>query len=77
MVQDFKIEPQLGHYCCELLGREGRSDEAREVIESMPIEPYASVWRALLSACRVNTNIKLAENIFAKLVELESMNSGN
>ena len=37
----------------------------------MLIKPDASVWRALLSACRVNYNTKLAENIFEKVVELE------
>ncbi|KAF5447795.1 hypothetical protein F2P56_033317 [Juglans regia] len=79
MVQDFKIEPELVHYGCvvDLLGRGGRLDEAREFIESMPIKPDASVWRALLSACRVNSDIKLAENIFEKLIELEPMNPGN
>ena len=79
MVQDFKIKPELAHYGCivDLLGRGGRLDEAREFVESMLIEPDASVWRALLSACRVNCDTKLAENIFEKLVELEPMNPGN
>jgi pentatricopeptide repeat protein len=79
MVKDFKITPELVHYGCvvDLLGRGGRLDEAREFIQSMPIEPDASVWRALLSSCRVNNDTKLAENIFEKLVELEPMNPGN
>ena len=79
MIQDFNITPELAHYGCvvDLLGRGGRLDEAREFIKSMPIEPDASVWRALLSACRVNYNTKLAQNIFEKLVELEPMNPGN
>ncbi|KAK7855816.1 pentatricopeptide repeat-containing protein [Quercus suber] len=79
MIQDFNITPELAHYGCvvDLLGRGGRLDEARESIKSMPIKPDASVWRALLSACRVNYNTKLAENIFEKLVELEPMNPGN
>ncbi|KAK7855817.1 pentatricopeptide repeat-containing protein [Quercus suber] len=79
MIQDFNITPELAHYGCvvDLLGRGGRLDEAREFIKSMPIKPDASVWRALLSACRVNYNTKLAENIFEKLAELEPMNPGN
>ncbi|XP_030507399.2 pentatricopeptide repeat-containing protein At2g13600 isoform X1 [Cannabis sativa] len=79
MVHDFKINPELVHYGCvvDLLCRGGRLNEAREFIESMPIEPDASLWRALLSACRLNSNIKLAANIFDKLVELEPMNAGN
>ncbi|XP_062084048.1 pentatricopeptide repeat-containing protein At3g57430, chloroplastic-like isoform X2 [Humulus lupulus] len=79
MVHDFKIKPELVHYGCvvDLLCRGGRLSEAREFIESMPIEPDASLWRALLSACRLNSDIKLAATVFEKLVELEPTNAGN
>ncbi|XWS73545.1 hypothetical protein CRYUN_Cryun02cG0138700 [Craigia yunnanensis] len=45
MVQDFNSTPQLAHYGCvvDLLGRVDSLDKAREFIESMPIEPAASV----------------------------------
>lgn len=79
MVHGFKIKPELVHYGCvvDLLCRGGRLKEAREFIESMPIEPDASLWRALLSACRDNSDTELAAIIFEKLVELEPMNAGN
>ncbi|KAL6138502.1 hypothetical protein ACLB2K_063784 [Fragaria x ananassa] len=79
MVYDLVITPELVHYGCvvDLLCHAGRLDEAREFIESMPIEPDASVWRALLNGCRVNSAVKLAGEIFKKLVELEPMNAGN
>lgn len=79
MIQEFKITPELIHYGCvvDLLCRGGRINEARQFIESMPIEPDATLWRALLSACRVNSDTKLAGIIFEKLVELEPMNAGN
>ncbi|KAI5603647.1 hypothetical protein BDE02_01G232700 [Populus trichocarpa] len=79
MVQDFKMIPALEHYGCvvDLLGRGGCLDEAREFINSMPIEPDASVWRALLSACRFHSNPKLASAIFENLVKLEPANAGN
>lgn len=79
MVHDLEIAPELVHYGCvvDLLCRAGRLDEAREFIELMPIEPDASVWRALLNGCRVNSAPKLAGAIFEKLVELEPMNAGN
>ncbi|KAM0990902.1 hypothetical protein ACFX13_009482 [Malus domestica] len=79
MVHDFKISPELVHYGCvvDLLGRAGRLDEAKEFIESMPIEPDASVWRALLNACRIHSATELVGTIFEKLVELEPMNAGN
>ncbi|KAI7982251.1 Pentatricopeptide repeat-containing protein [Camellia lanceoleosa] len=79
MVQDFCITPELVHYGCvvDMLGRAGCLDEAREFINLMPIAPDASVWRALLSACRVYSEIKLAKTVFEKLIELEPTNAGN
>ncbi|OMO94099.1 hypothetical protein COLO4_16529 [Corchorus olitorius] len=79
MIQEFRITPQLAHYGCivDLLGRAGRLDKARELIESMPIKPDASVWRALLSAYRDHGYTKDAKAIFDKIVELEPMNPGN
>ncbi|KAA8549749.1 hypothetical protein F0562_001233 [Nyssa sinensis] len=79
MVQDFYITPELVHYACvvDLLGRAGCLDEAREFITSMPIEPDASVWRALLSPYRVYSETKQAKIIFEKLIELEPTNAGN
>ncbi|XVF01723.1 hypothetical protein REPUB_Repub04eG0113200 [Reevesia pubescens] len=79
MVRDFNITPQLAHYGCvvDLLGRAGSLDKAREFIESMPIKPDASVWRALLSAYRDYRHTKEAKAIFEKIVELEPMNPGN
>ncbi|EOY32670.1 Pentatricopeptide repeat-containing protein [Theobroma cacao] len=79
MVHDFHITPQLAHYGCvvDLLGRAGCLDEARGFIESMPIKPDASVWRALLSAYRDHCYTKEAKAIFEKIVELDPMNPGN
>ncbi|XP_052184928.1 putative pentatricopeptide repeat-containing protein At3g13770, mitochondrial [Diospyros lotus] len=79
MVQDFFLIPELVHYGCvvDLLGRSGRLDEARKFISAMPIAPDASIWRALLSACRVYSETKLAKTTFEKLIELEPTNAGN
>ncbi|KAF8403820.1 hypothetical protein HHK36_011926 [Tetracentron sinense] len=79
MAQDYSIAPEVVHYACmvDLLGRGGHLDEAINFINSMPIEPDASVWRAMLSACRVYSEIKLARVVFEKLVELEPMGVGD
>lgn len=79
MMQDFGIAPELAHYGCmvDLLGRGGHLGEAVAFINLMPIEPDASVWRALLSSCQVKSNKELVETIFGKLVELEPSNPGN
>ncbi|KAL4377014.1 hypothetical protein GQ457_02G001090 [Hibiscus cannabinus] len=79
MIHYYNITPQLAHYGCvvDLLGRAGRLDKAKEFIESMPIKPDASIWRALLSAYRYHGYTKEAEAIFEKIVELDPMNPGN
>ncbi|KAL9248380.1 hypothetical protein vseg_021707 [Gypsophila vaccaria] len=79
MIYDFKITPMLIHYGCivDLLGRAGYIDEANTIIDSMPFEPDASVWRALLSACRAHTDPRLGITIFQRLVEIEPNNAGN
>ncbi|KAM1487109.1 hypothetical protein ACFX2I_001219 [Malus domestica] len=40
------LEPELEHYAClvYLLGRAGLFDEALNLINTMPTEPYAGVW---------------------------------
>lgn len=79
MAHDYNITPEVVHYACmvDLLGRAGSLDEASNLIHSMPVEPDASLWRALLAACRVFSNIKLARMIAEKLIELEPMNTGS
>ncbi|XP_068646153.1 putative pentatricopeptide repeat-containing protein At3g25970 isoform X2 [Aristolochia californica] len=44
----------------DLLGRAGCLDDAKALIESMPYEPDAMVWKSLLGACRIHGNIELA-----------------
>ena len=45
----------------DILSRSGLLQEAVKFIEKMPILPTASVWGALLRACRLHGNIELAE----------------
>ncbi|KAE8692201.1 Pentatricopeptide repeat-containing protein [Hibiscus syriacus] len=74
MTQDFGIVPTQEHYAClvDLLGRAGKIDDALSFIDSMPIEPGASVWGALLDACRMHRRVELAENVSDKLLPLET-----
>ncbi|KAK7342159.1 hypothetical protein VNO80_25102 [Phaseolus coccineus] len=68
----YNVDPGPTHYSClvDLLGRAGYLDEAYAVIESMKLEPNEDVWTALLSACRLHRNVKLAEISAQKLFEL-------
>ncbi|KAK4285080.1 hypothetical protein QN277_001824 [Acacia crassicarpa] len=79
MTNDFGVVPGEEHYACmvDLLGRAGRLCEAMKLIESMPMEPTPVVWVALLSACRVHSNVELGEFAVNQLVQLESENDGS
>lgn len=71
--------PAVDHYACmiDLLGRVGELDEARKLIESMPIKPHAGVYGSLLNASRIHKRVELGELAASKLFELEPYNSGN
>eukprot|EP01018_Ginkgo_biloba_P016729 Gb_00639 [translate_table: standard] len=79
MSRDYQIQPSVEHYSCmvDLLGRAGHLNEAHELINTMPLEPNAAVWGALLGACRVHCNIDLGERVAEHLFHLEPENAGN
>ncbi|KAK9072587.1 hypothetical protein SSX86_009022 [Deinandra increscens subsp. villosa] len=79
MVQDFCITPERVHYAClvDLLARGGLLNEAKNVIDTMPMAPDASIWRALIGACRIYSNTHMAKSAFENLIELEPTNAGN
>ncbi|CAL4905082.1 unnamed protein product [Urochloa decumbens] len=78
MVVEYRVTPLMVHYGCvvDLLGRAGRFAEAVQVIERMPFAPDASVWGALLAACKLRGNMELAMEIGRKLMALEPQQSG-
>ncbi|KAK7273426.1 hypothetical protein RIF29_14475 [Crotalaria pallida] len=75
----YGVPPGAEHYACmvDLLGRAGRLDEAMKLINGMPMEPTPVVWVALLSACRMHSNVELGEFAANRLLELESENDGS
>ncbi|KAL0905491.1 hypothetical protein M5K25_023915 [Dendrobium thyrsiflorum] len=75
----YSIDPSPDHYSCmvDLLGRAGLLKEAYEFVKSMPMEPHAGVWGALLLACRMHCNTELAEIALLRLSEVEPQNAGN
>ncbi|XP_068650600.1 pentatricopeptide repeat-containing protein At5g16860 [Aristolochia californica] len=78
MNREYGVAAGVEHFACtvDLLGRAGRLSEAKEVIETMPMEPTSVVWLALLSACRVHANVELGEYAAKRLLELEPENDG-
>ncbi|KAL5727064.1 hypothetical protein ACHQM5_000296 [Ranunculus cassubicifolius] len=79
MKKEYNITPTLEHYACmvDLLGRGGYLDEALYFIQTMPLEPDASIWGALLGSCKIHKNLDLAEIAAKHLFKLEPHNSAN
>lgn len=79
MEAEFRLTPRIEHYGCmvDLLGRAGLLNEAYSMIVSMPVEPDAVIWGALLGACSFHGNVELAETAVNTLVFLEPQNTGN
>ena len=73
----YGIKPGPEHYACmiDLFGRSGKLNEAKELLNQMDVKPDATVWKALLAACRVHGNLELAERAATNLFQLEPKNA--
>ncbi|XP_006662850.1 putative pentatricopeptide repeat-containing protein At3g08820 [Oryza brachyantha] len=79
MTRLYHISPRIEHYGCmvDLLSRTGLLQEARQLIDDMPMQANAVVWGALLGGCKIHRNTELAEYVLKQLIQLEPWNSGN
>lgn len=77
-MKEHNVEPSGDHYgvMVDMLGRAGRLEEAYEVIKSMPMQPNAGVWGALLLASGLHNSVEFGEIACRHCVELESDPSG-
>ncbi|KAL9999155.1 putative tetratricopeptide-like helical domain superfamily [Helianthus debilis subsp. tardiflorus] len=77
MSNEYGIIPRIDHYACmvDLLSRGGKLNEAKDFIESAPIDHGLCLWRILLSACRNYHNYELGAYAGEKLMELGSQES--
>ncbi|KAL3612095.1 hypothetical protein D5086_003115 [Populus alba] len=64
---------RVQHYACmvDILGRCGKLDEAEELVRYMPVKANSMIWLALLSACRVHSNLEVAERAAKHILDLE------
>lgn len=64
--------PKMEHYATivDLFGRAGNLHKAEAFIDSMPVEPGPSIYKALLSACRIHGNKEIALRSAKKLLKL-------
>ncbi|KAL5984600.1 hypothetical protein ACLOJK_041909 [Asimina triloba] len=60
-----------------LIDMAGLLEQAKRIIDEMPMEPSAGVWGALLAACRIHGNTRLAEDAAKHLFELDQKDSGS
>ena len=77
MEKVYGIKPKGKHYTCvvDLLSRSGRLYEAEEFIGTIPFQPEANAWAALLSGCKKYKDEKIAERTAKKLWQLAENNS--
>lgn len=70
--QDHGMTPTGDHYLClvDLLGRAGLLEEAEELLQKIPCQPTVAVWMALLGACRIHGDIRLAEIAAQQVLKL-------
>jgi pentatricopeptide repeat protein len=75
------LQPTSDHFTCvvDLLGRSGLIDDAMNFLDQMRadgVEVPASVWGALLGACRIYKNIEVGKIAGERISEVEPCNSG-
>ncbi|MED6197093.1 hypothetical protein PIB30_053482 [Stylosanthes scabra] len=70
MKHTWGVYPRIEHYGCmvDLLSRAGFLEEARGLIETMPLKPNDALWGALLGGCRIHKNSELASRVANKAV---------
>ncbi|XP_047306922.1 pentatricopeptide repeat-containing protein At3g21470-like [Impatiens glandulifera] len=73
-MEKHRVTADVRHYGCiiDLLGRAGRLEEAYELIIRMPMNPNDTVWGALLGACRIHSNIVMADKVMDEIGRLDS-----
>ncbi|KAI4299712.1 hypothetical protein L6164_033143 [Bauhinia variegata] len=67
------IKLTIEHYACmvDVLGRCGKLEEAEELVRSIPMKAGTTIWLALLSACRMHSNLDVAERAAEQIFELD------
>ncbi|KAG1363834.1 pentatricopeptide repeat-containing protein [Cocos nucifera] len=78
MSKVYGVQPEMKHYGCivDLLGRAGFLEEAEGIIGSMPMKPDVMVLGALLGACRIHRDIRVANRIRSQVLNLKPQQSG-
>lgn len=72
MSNQYGIVPSSSHYACmvDMLGRNGRLEEALCMVLEMPHEPDILIWKTLLGSCRLHGNLEIGKVVFDNIKEL-------
>ncbi|KAK7311479.1 hypothetical protein RJT34_09655 [Clitoria ternatea] len=64
-MEAYGVKIGIRHYGCmvDLLGRAGRLKDAYDLIMKMPMQPNDTVLGAMLGACRIHSDMKMAEQV--------------
>ncbi|XP_024515443.1 pentatricopeptide repeat-containing protein At2g13600-like [Selaginella moellendorffii] len=75
---DYQVEALVDHYGCmvDVLGRNGKLQEAEELIESMPFYPDLVAWTAVLRACKNAKDVKRGSRLARAALETYPEKSG-
>ncbi|XP_061361169.1 pentatricopeptide repeat-containing protein At1g08070, chloroplastic-like [Gastrolobium bilobum] len=73
MINEYKIEPTVEHYGCytDILSRAGYLEQAKNIIESMPVRPNKFIWMSLLGGSRNHGNLEIGEYAAHNLIEAD------
>ncbi|KAI9180125.1 hypothetical protein LWI28_001486 [Acer negundo] len=73
LVEENKVSPSREHYGCiiDLLARAGHLSDASWIAGKISKGMGTDFWRALLNGCVLHGNVKLAELVATKMIELD------
>ncbi|KAH6774636.1 Pentatricopeptide repeat superfamily protein [Perilla frutescens var. frutescens] len=77
MQTGYGLAPQLEHYSSmvDAIGRYGQIMDALKLIQDMPFKADDVIWRTLLSNCKMQSNVEVAEIAANSLLELDPKDS--
>nr|XP_043618074.1 pentatricopeptide repeat-containing protein At3g21470 [Erigeron canadensis] len=77
-MKEYGLSGNVKHYGClvDLLGRAGRLKEAFQIVTDMPMRPNDMVWGALLGACRLHSDLDMANQVLER-VRLQATPDGS
>ncbi|XP_044478973.1 pentatricopeptide repeat-containing protein At3g02330, mitochondrial-like [Mangifera indica] len=77
MLCKYDLDPQLEHYSClvDILGRSGQVGKALKLIQEMPFGADDVIWRTLLSICKIQGDVDVAEEAANSILQMHPQDS--